>query len=101
MKILRLTLKSLPFDAVNRGEKLTEYRKPSKWILSRLSGKSYDRVRFTNGYGPLRPYIEFAYNGSTVASDFETITYRNGLKVEVVPGDIKIHFSNRQVSYFP
>jgi hypothetical protein len=36
MKILHLTLSKLPFEVMATGEKTTEYRKPSKWILSVL-----------------------------------------------------------------
>ena len=45
------------------GEKREEYRVPSKWILSRLEGKEYDRVEFKNGYGPNVPTIEVEYLG--------------------------------------
>ncbi len=51
VRVLRLTLKRKWFDMVANGEKKEEYRQPSKWILSRLENKEYDRVEFKNGYG--------------------------------------------------
>jgi len=52
MKILELTLKRKWFDMIASGEKREEYREPKQWILSRLEGKTYDCVRFRNGYAP-------------------------------------------------
>ena len=48
--ILKLTLKKKWFDLMIVGKKNKEFRKPSKWIDSRLIGKSYNFVKFTNGY---------------------------------------------------
>jgi hypothetical protein len=62
MKVLCLTLKAPWFALVAAGEKREEYRKPGRWIESRVnSGRSYDLVEFINGYGPKRPfvYVEF------------------------------------------
>lgn len=48
------------------GEKREEFRKPSKWMLSRMfnknkdgskSFKKYDLVKFVNGYGNDKPYF--------------------------------------------
>ncbi len=50
-RILHLTLSKMPFEVMVTGEKSTEYREPSKWILSRLQGKDYDLIKFVNGYG--------------------------------------------------
>lgn len=56
MSTLNLSLHKLPFDVMLTGEKDKEYRKPSKWIVSRLYNKDgtlkkYDVVKFVNGYG--------------------------------------------------
>lgn len=40
---------------VASGEKREEYRDPTDWIISRLHGKTYDTVRFRNGYSPKAP----------------------------------------------
>ena len=68
MKILKLTLSKLPFDVTVTGEKTIEYRKPSKWILSRLKGKHYRKIWFTNGYGKTRPFLEVDFRCVTVAN---------------------------------
>lgn len=62
-RVLRLTLKKRWFDMIASGEKREEYRTPSKWILSRLEGKEYDRIEFKNGYGPNVPTMEVEYLG--------------------------------------
>lgn len=62
-KTLRLTLKRKWFDMIASGEKREEYRKPGKWILSRLEGKDYDRVEFKNGYGSRVPTMEVQFIG--------------------------------------
>ena len=63
MKILHLTLKKKWFDMIASGEKTEEYRHPSKWIMSRIEGKEYDIVQFTNGYGADKPVARLEYNG--------------------------------------
>ena len=92
MKILYLTLHKKAFEAVLSGGKQKEYRKPSKWILSRLKGKGYDRIRFTNGYGRNRPFIEVSYRGWEFSVSRCSILYFNGLMVEVAEGDVIISF---------
>jgi len=74
------------------GEKAVEYRIPSKWILSRIVDKEYDLVLFTNGYGADKPYFVAKWLGwDTVESKTNaTITYSNGLKVEVEKGMVMI-----------
>lgn len=62
LKTLRLTLKKHWFDMIASGEKREEYREPSRWILSRLEGKQYDRVEFKNGYGDV-PAMTVEYLG--------------------------------------
>ncbi len=63
VRTLKLTLTRRWFDMVASGEKREEYRRPSRWILSRLEGKSYDAVEFRNGYGRDAPAVVVAYRG--------------------------------------
>ena len=65
IRVLRLTLKRRWFDMIASGEKKEEYRRPGKWINSRIHGKTYDRVEFKNGYGPNVPTVAVEYKGST------------------------------------
>lgn len=61
MKALLLTLRAWPFETMPLGYKDREYRKPSKWIRSRLidtktkKPKKYDVVVFRNGYNKTDP----------------------------------------------
>jgi hypothetical protein len=64
-RTLELTIKRQWFDMVSSGEKKEEYRKPSKWIGSRLFGKDYDTVRFRNGYRADSPVCVCEYLGWT------------------------------------
>lgn len=64
MRILHLTLKKKWFDMVASGDKKEEYRKCGKWIESRLKGKTYDIVRFRNGYAPTSPIVDIEYIGT-------------------------------------
>lgn len=95
MKILKLSLHKLPFDVMKTGEKTLEFRKPSKWILSRLIDKNgeprhYDYVEFTNGYGADKPKFMVEYKGFIKNSHFFHVSYSNGLRVPVNNGDIII-----------
>jgi hypothetical protein len=62
-RILRLTLKKKWFQMISAGVKKEEYRKIKPWILSRLQGKSYDVVEFSNGYGKHVPKVTVEYLG--------------------------------------
>lgn len=62
-RTLELTLKRQWFDMVASGEKKEEYREQSKWIMSRLEGKQYDKVRFRNGYNADSPVCVCEYLG--------------------------------------
>lgn len=64
------------------GEKNVEFREQSKWIESRLIGKQYDRVRFTNGYGATRPRFSVSFKGFKLAPKGVYKTYSNGLEVD-------------------
>jgi len=61
--VLRLTLKRKWFDMIASGEKRAEYREINDWIVSRLKGKTYDVVEFSNGYGANVPKVTVKYIG--------------------------------------
>ncbi len=89
-RILHLSLKQVPFEVMLTGEKQHEFRRPSNWIKSRIQGRQYDVVKFTNGYGSQRPYFIAEYLGFTIAQEQNEITYSNDLVVQVMPGDFII-----------
>lgn len=97
MKILHLSLKKLPFEVMETGEKRHEYRVPSDWILSRLKDKKgnrkeYDAVKFTNGYGKDKPYFiaEFRDWWYKCAKKNDIMKYSNGFEIKIEEGDILI-----------
>ena len=95
-KILHLTLEKSAFDVMVTGEKTIEYRKPTAWIKSRLYDKNdnkrtYDIIKFTNGYGSDKPYFIAEFLGFNDSWMDCTKEYSNGLKVEIKEGDYKIH----------
>lgn len=84
--ILNLTLHRSAFEVMVTGEKRLEFRKPGKWINSRLyrkdgSKKPYDLIKFVNGYGSDKPYFICKYLGFDY--EYGTFVYSNGLEVEV------------------
>lgn len=96
-RTLKLTLKRQPFQVMKTFEKSTEYRKPSEWIKSRIYNKDgterdYDFVEFSNGYGSQVPKFKAVYCGFEICETNQTLTYSNGLIVEVEEGDIMICF---------
>ena len=66
------------------GKKKIEYRKSSKWIITRLK-KDYDVIKFTNGYGSDKPYFICEYKGFEISQQSETISIENS-KIEVEEG---------------
>ena len=90
-RILHLTLSKIPFEVMVTGEKSTEYRVPSKWILSRLQGKDYDLIKFVNGYGSDKPYFIARFKGWDFESNDCTVFFSNGLKVDSKKGMVKIY----------
>ncbi len=88
IRVLHLTLKKEWFDLMISGKKKVEYRKPSKWIISRLQ-KEYDVIKFTNGYGSDKPYFVCEYKGFGISNKPETI-YTENSKIEVEEGDCLI-----------
>lgn len=97
MSVLRLTLKKAAFNVMVTGENTYEYRKPSKWIMSRLVDKKtgafkhYDLVEFVNGYGSDKPvfWAEFLKAEKMIGEPYR-LMYSNGLGVLVETGDIVI-----------
>lgn len=97
MSTLHLTLKKEAFDVMVTGEKKHEWRKPSKWIESRLLDKNgrwrnYDQVKFTNGYGNSKPYFICEFICSQPCNTIVDIDFRfsNGLVVTQQKGDYVI-----------
>lgn len=107
MKTLKLTLHKQAFEVMVTGEKTMEFRKPSKWIKSRLwnlkgylfpkekttpifEPKEYDIIEFTNGYGKDKPKFTAEYKGFMENIEPFIKTYSNGLKVEIESRDIII-----------
>ena len=90
MRVLKLTLSKKPFEVMVTGEKDREYRRPSKWILSRLLNKEYDVVEFTNGYGKDKPRFTCEYRGYLISASERSITFSNGLALDVKSGDVVI-----------
>jgi len=89
-------LKEKPFNIMVTGEKGFEYRKPGKWIESRLMFKSgepkpYDFIVFTNGYGHDKPRFKAKYLGF-IKQEYinQRLNYSNGLEVLVNIGDYVI-----------
>ena len=57
MRILHLTLKKKWFDMIAGGEKREEYRELKPYWLKRLTGKTYDAIKFRNGYNKDSPAV--------------------------------------------
>ncbi|CAL2077602.1 conserved protein of unknown function [Tenacibaculum sp. 190524A02b] len=96
---LFLTLSKEPFEVMATGEKSEEFRKPSEWIKSRLYDKegnprTYDHVKFVNGYGCDKPQFCADFKGFEISQINQTIKYSNGLIVLVEKGDIKINLGS-------
>ena len=88
-KILYLTLKKPQFQVTFSREKQIEYRRYGDWINSRLLDKSYDLIKFTNGYGLDKPFFICKFLGWEY-SKAGVFNYSNGLEVVVNEGDIAI-----------
>lgn len=90
-KLLHLSVSELPFEVMVTGEKKTEFRRESDWILSRLINKDYDFVKIVHGYGSYRPFFIAEYKGWEMAKEPETHVYSNGLHVDTELLPVKIH----------
>ncbi len=87
--ILYLTLKKPQFQVTVTGEKSSEFRRPSKWIFSRVLNKTYDFVKFTNGYGLEKPNFICEFKGWKYAEP-GSHKFSNGLVVNVDESYIEI-----------
>lgn len=88
-KILHLTLKKPQFQVTLSREKRHEFRRPSDWIKSRLNNKSYDLIKFTNGYGSDKPFFICEFLGWTYAEP-RMLRYSNDLVVNITDGYYQI-----------
>ena len=61
--ILHLTLKKKWFDMIASGVKKEEYREMKPYWHKRLRNKSYDVIRFRNGYAKNSPTLTVEYKG--------------------------------------
>ena len=61
--ILPLTLRREPFDDIATGEKIIEYREQKPYWKTRLEGKTFDIIRFRNGYHPDDPEMDVEFRG--------------------------------------
>jgi hypothetical protein len=85
-QVLKLNLKTEPFNVMITGEKKFEYRDIKQWSNSRLfnkdgSPKHYDYVRFQIAYQPSYPYFFCEYKGFEKVTSVD-IKYSNGFKVK-------------------
>ncbi len=63
LRVLHLTLHRKWFRKILRGLKKEEYRDPTPYWDKRLEFKTFDVVRFVNGYGKDKPFmvVEFDF----------------------------------------
>ena len=74
-------------------EKNFEYRKPGDWIKSRLIGKSYSLIKFTNGYGGDKPFFICAFKGHQILNKNKEVSYGDH-SIPVEKGDFIIEIGN-------
>lgn len=63
MDILYLTLKKKWFDMILSGEKREEYRDIKPYWDKRINGRTYEAIRFRNGYGDDKPTMMVEFKG--------------------------------------
>ena len=68
------------------GVKKQEFRKPSDWIKVRLENKSYNFVKFVNGYGKDKPFFTCEYKGFKVSEEQKIVKF-SGQHVIIEKGD--------------
>lgn len=98
-KILWLSLQRKPFEVMITLEKQLEFRKPSKWILSRLYHKSgkkkeFHYVGYRNGYSKKDPFFIVEYITHFKNEIEKEKIYSNGLEVKIERGDVIIATGN-------
>jgi len=68
LRTLHLTLEREWFDQIARGTKREEFRAYKPYWIRRLEGRSYDVVKFRNGYASDAPEMMVEYRGLGRAS---------------------------------
>ena len=84
-KILHLTLHREYFAEIVAGTKTREYRDRSDYWKTRLEGRSYDIVRFRNGYGAKVPEMDVEFLGVEKRRDYYAIRLGKILRLERWP----------------
>jgi len=72
------------------GIKKQEFRKPSKWIKSRLLDKKHKYIKFVNGYGKDKPYFICLYKGYSQSKKSQILYFENQ-KIEIENNDYIIN----------
>lgn len=80
--ILHLTLEREWFDEIARGVKDEEYRDLKDYWKTRLEGRTYDIVRFRNGYATDAPEMDVEFLGVDKRSDCYVIRLGKVLRVK-------------------
>jgi len=80
--ILYLTLEREWFDDIVRGIKNEEYRELKDYWKKRLEGRTYDIVRFRNGYAADAPVMDVEFLGVDKRQDCYAIRLGKILRVE-------------------
>jgi len=106
MKVLNLTLKKKWFDLIKSGEKIEEYRELKEYWFDRLTAegleniltsaclfgfelyqprfKTFDCVKFTNGYGKNAPSFMVELDGIEIKKGNEEWGAEKGIKYFVI-----------------
>lgn len=97
--MMYLNISEGPFDVMFSGEKKNEYRKPGKWITSRLFDKKGNRkniihAKIVHGYGNHRPYFVCEFKGFYKSEKNFTMTYSTGFSVHIKKGDYILKLGN-------
>jgi hypothetical protein len=80
--ILHLTLEREWFDDIVRGVKNEEYRELKDYWKKRLEGRTYDIVRFRNGYAADAPVMDVEFLGVDKRQDCYAIRLGKILRIE-------------------
>jgi hypothetical protein len=80
--ILHLTLEREWFDGIVRREKKEEYRELKDYWKTRLEGRTYDIVRFRNGYATDAPEMDIEFLGVDKRKDCYAIRLGKILRVK-------------------
>ena len=94
-KTTTFVLKHLPFDVMETGEKLIEFREVKPWVTSRLYDKKGNQkvthIKFVRGYGKNARLFTSKIESITIqpknsfyGCDAKTYHYSKGLKVELL-----------------